>query len=402
MPKGRIGVMTGGGDTTALNATLKGIALETESAGLETVGVQWGWAGMLSGGEAAMLPADAIDENRGGTVIRSSRTNLRKVENGIEQAVQRIQQLRLDGFVAIGGDDTLTVAAAVAAALRQEAKSAPINCVTKTIDNDVGTNPPADQPLQLETMKNYYCPGFITAANWLAQQTAALRTTAYSHGRIAALETMGRTAGWLALATAYGRPDAIILPEAAADPDQLADITRKAYEKNRHAVVVIAEGARFEDADDAGHDDDDGEVDMFGHKKLEGSSAWAVKHLQQELGVTVNHVIPAYLQRSGSPHPLDRDAAIKLGRKAARAVLDGQTNMVACSVRSGNRIETDIFRLDQVLKRDESGTVIPRIVDPRLYNPETMNISADGWEYFLPLLGEPTRPYQNPTLQQVS
>ena len=288
MAKGRIGVMTGGGDTTALNATLKGIALEVEKAGCETIGIQWGWAGMLSDGAAVQLPADAIDENRGGTIIRSSRTNLRNVENGMEQAVQRIADLKLDGFVAIGGDDTLTVGAA----LGEAARATPVNCVTKTIDNDVGANAPADQPLNLEHVKNYYCPGFITAAQWLGVQTAALRTTAYSHGRIMALETMGRTAGWLALSAAYGHPDAIVLPEVKTDIRKLTEIAAEAYERQRHAVIVIAEGAEFEGAEQTG----DEEVDSFGHKRLEGSSAWAAEQIKESLGVVVNHVIPAYLQ----------------------------------------------------------------------------------------------------------
>lgn len=394
MAKGRIGVMTGGGDTTALNATLKGIALEVEKAGCETIGIQWGWAGMLSDGVAVQLPADAIDENRGGTIIRSSRTNLRNVENGMEQAVQRIADLKLDGFVAIGGDDTLTVGAA----LGEASRATPVNCVTKTIDNDVGANAPADQPLNLEHVKNYYCPGFITAAQWLGVQTAALRTTAYSHGRIMALETMGRTAGWLALSAAYGHPDAIVLPEVKTDIRKLTEIAAEAYERQRHAVIVIAEGAEFEGAEQTG----DEEVDSFGHKRLEGSSAWAAEQIKESLGVVVNHVIPAYLQRCGSPHPLDRDMAVQLGREAAKAALEGRRNMVACPMRVGHSLRAQLLPIDEALVRGDGGTIVPRVVDERLYDAERMRINADGWDYFRPLLGEPDAPYADAALEPVS
>ncbi len=395
MAKGRIGVMTGGGDTTALNATLKGVALEVEKAGCETIGIQWGWAGMLSGGTAVKLPADAIDENRGGTIIRSSRTNLRKVENGMEQAVQRIADLKLDGFVAIGGDDTLTVGAA----LGEAAHATPVNCVTKTIDNDVGANSPADQPLNLERIKNYYCPGFITAAQWLGVQTAALRTTAYSHGRIMALETMGRTAGWLALSTAYGRPDAIVLPEVKTDISKLAEIAAEAYERQKHAVIVIAEGAEFEGAEQRG----DGEVDAFGHKKLEGSSAWAAEQIKESMGgVVVNHVIPAYLQRCGVPRPLDRDMAIQLGREAAKATLEGRRNAVACPMRYGDSLRAQMLPIDEALVRGVDGAIVPRVVDERLYDAERLRINDAGWEYFRPLLGEPDAPYESAALEPVS
>ncbi len=395
MAKGRIGVMTGGGDTTALNATLKGIALEVEKAGCETIGIQWGWAGMLSGGTAVKLPASAIDENRGGTIIRSSRTNLRKVKNGMEQAVQRIADLKLDGFVAIGGDDTLTVGTA----LGDAAHATPVNCVTKTIDNDVGANAPADQPLNLERIKNYYCPGFIAAAQWLGVQTAALRTTAYSHGRVMVLETMGRTAGWLALSTAYGHPDAIVLPEVKTDISKLTEIAAEAYERQKSAIIVIAEGAEFEGAERSGG----GEVDAFGHKKLEGSTAWAAERIKESMeGVVVNHVIPAYLQRCGAPHPLDRDMAVQLGREAAKAALDGRRGVVACPMRSGGGLQTQTLQIDEVLIRDSGGTIVPRVVDERLYDAERLRINDAGWEYFRPLLGAPDAPYESAVLEPVS
>ncbi|HID56674.1 TPA: 6-phosphofructokinase, partial [Candidatus Poribacteria bacterium] len=94
----RIGVLTGGGDTSALNATLKGIAIQAEEYGLELLGFVEGWKGVLEGKYVALKP-DMIDENRGGTLIKTSRTDLRKVEGGIERAVENLKRIGLDGLI---------------------------------------------------------------------------------------------------------------------------------------------------------------------------------------------------------------------------------------------------------------------------------------------------------------
>jgi 6-phosphofructokinase 1 len=380
-------VLTGGGDTAALNATLRGIALGAEAAGFDVIGIEAGWAGMLASGSAVHLPASAIDPNRGGTVIRSSRTNLRAVEGGMEQASARITRLGLDALVAIGGDDTLTVGVS----LGEHHRDVPVNFVTKTIDNDVGTNPAAAGEYPRAEMRNYFCPGFPTAATWLADAARALRTTAYSHGRILVFEAMGRTAGWLALATAYGHPDFIVLPEWPLDVDALVEAVARRYSDRGNVVVVVAEGAIGPDGRPLA---ESGDVDAFGHRRLGGCSQWLADQLKSRVahdgGVNadaISAVIPSYLQRCGSPTPFDRDWAIELGRTAATAVAAGESNRIACPVLDGDALGVTTHDVGDVLLRDAAATIIPRTVDARLYDAESFAISAAGRDYLLPLLG---------------
>jgi 6-phosphofructokinase 1 len=400
MPKGRLGVLTGGGDTSALNATLKGIASEAEESGYEVIGIEAGWAGMLKGGSAVRLPADAIDPHRGGTLIRTSRTNLRKIEGGIEQAAERLRQLRLDGLIAIGGDDTLTVGVE----LENFEKHVPINFVTKTIDNDVGTNPPPGETYDFRAMRNYFCPGFPTAAEWLIRATDALRTTAYSHDRVLVLEAMGRTAGWLALATAFGHPDFIILPEQPLHLEPFLEKAAERYRERRHLIIVIAEGAR----NPAGALlSESGIVDSFGHSRLGGCSEWLASQLKRVLAEErkllsasgISHVIPSYLQRCGSPSRVDRETAIELGRAAVRATLSGGNALVACPVLDDDGIVPATLPVESVLPRDAHGTIIPRTVDPRLFDAENYAITETGIAYFEKFLGKMPPPPTIPALE---
>ena len=383
----RLGVLTGGGDTTALNATLKGIALGAEAAGYDVIGIEAGWAGMLASGSAVHLPAAAIDPDRGGTVIRSSRTNLRAVAGGMEQASARITQLGLDALVAIGGDDTLTVGVS----LGEYHRDVPVNFVTKTIDNDVGTNPAAGGEYARAEMRNYFCPGFPTAATWLADAARALRTTAYSHGRILVFEAMGRTAGWLALATAYGHPDFIVLPEWPLDVDALVEAVAQRYSVRGNVVVVVAEGAIGPDGRPLA---ESGDMDAFGHRRLGGCSQWLADQLKSRVahdgGVSASNiaaVLPSYLQRCGRPTPFDRDWAIELGRTAAAAVAAGEINRIACPALDGDALGVTTHDVGDVLLRDAAATIIPRTVDARLYDAESFGITAAGRDYLQPLLG---------------
>jgi 6-phosphofructokinase 1 len=400
MPRGRIGVLTGGGDTSALNATLKGIALVAEAAQQELVGIVAGWAGMLADGAAVRLPSSAIDENRGGTLIRTSRTNLRDIPDGIEQAAACISRLGLTGVIAIGGDDTLTVGVELANAH----EGVPINFVTKTIDNDVGTNPPPTDPLDLGEMRNYFCPGFPTAATWLAQAAAALRTTAYSHDRVLILEAMGRTAGWLALSSAYGHPDFVITTELPFDVDAFAEKAAERYRRERNLVIVVAEGAR----DMQGRLlSESGERDAFGHVRLGGSSQWLAEALKERLARErgllsasgISAVIASYLQRCGSPVAADRDMGLLLGRKAVEVLLRGKSGLVACPVLDGDVLRAAALSVDDVLPRDEEGTIIPRVVDGRLYDGENYCITESGAAYFERFLGRIPAPYRPPYLE---
>ena len=378
----RIGVLTGGGDTSALNATLKGIALKSEALGFELIGFMEGWKGVLKGGGYFTLTPDLIDENYGGTILKSSRTNL-IAENKLDEAIDNLKKLKIDGLIPIGGDDTMTVGAEIS-------KLFTMASVTKTIDNDVGINSPEHTPVNYSKMLNYFCPGFPTAANRVINYIKDLRTTAYSHNRIFFVEAMGRDAGWLTLASAYGHADLIVIPEIPYNPDHLAAAIRQKHRENENVIVVVSEGIRNQKGELM--ITSDRELDAFGHTRPGGCSEIIAEAMKLRLSkefpsATFRHVILGYLLRCGRPIALDRDCAIKAGELAVRALDEGQINVVATIMRTEAGIEPILHPLNQVIKRDENHKVIPRSVDLRFYDAKNYQISVAGREYFRPIFG---------------
>jgi len=381
----RIGVLTGGGDTSALNSMLYGIADEAHQDGVEVVGFMRGWAGLLDSGQYAVLTADMIDPGLGGTLLKTSRTKLAKIEGGYEQARANLSALGIDGLVLIGGDDTIGVAA--------QFQHIPIAIITKTIDNDVGANCPADEPLDFSKIVNYFTPGFPSAARRVAAFASwhnGVQTTGYSHERIIALESMGMSAGWLALAAAFGHPDFIVVPEVPLDYARLRDGVARKYAEQSHVLVVVAEGAVYTDGTVISEDTTN--VDAFGHAKLGGCADVIARRLKADLGGQLktrnfNAVIPSYLFRCGAPTALDKRIGTKLGRKAVRLLLGGKSGKMASVRRTGDTLR--VVTMDvRALPRDSKGNIVPKRLDLRLYDAENLRITSEGIEYFKPILGE--------------
>lgn len=384
--KKKIGVLTGGGDTSALNATLKGIALKAEELGFELIGFMEGWRGVLKGGRYFTLTPDLIDENRGGTLLKSSRTNLIK-DNKLDEAVDNLKKLNISGLIPIGGDDTLTVGTALS-------EQFTTTFVTKTIDNDVGVNPPEGDAVDYSKMVNYFCPGFPSSANSIINAVRDLRTTTYSHDRVIIVEAMGRDAGWLTLSAAYGQADLIVVPEVPYQPDKLAEAIREKHAEQGNVIVVVSEGIRNDDGELM--ITSQAELDAFGHTKPGGCSEIIVEAMKTRLpeisDSAFRALILGYLQRCGSPIPLDRDTAMKAGALAVQALSEGLFNGVATITRTDTGIEPTLLSLAQVLKRDASGHVIRRSLDLRFYDADRYQMSPAGAGYFRPLFGDLPRP----------
>jgi len=380
----RIGVLTGGGDTSALNAILYGITDTAQKNGLEVIGFTRGWAGLLDSGEHAVLTAEQIKPCLGGTLLKTSRTKLSKVEGGYDQARANLRALGIDGLILIGGDDTIGVAA--------QFQDVPIAIITKTIDNDVGANCSADQPLDFSKILNYFNPGFPSAAKRVADFVSwqnGLRTTAYSHERIIVVESMGMSAGWLALASAFGHPDFIVVPEIPLEYDRLRDTVAKRYAEQKHVVVVVAEGAKYPDGTIISEDTTN--LDAFGHAKLGGCADVIARRLKADLGSELktrnfNAVIPSYLFRCGAPTPLDQRLGIKLGQKALQILLRGKSGVMASVKRTDDTLRVVAVKAKE-LPRDAEGNIVPKRLDLRFYDKENFCITPEGIEYFKPILG---------------
>lgn len=298
----RIGVLTGGGDCPGLNAVIRAVVRKGVSAyGHEFVGYRNGWRGPL---ENLTRPLDIAAVRgilpRGGTILGSSRTNPFKIDGGVEKITSGLAEQRVDALIAIGGEDTLGVAAKLAE------QGVRVVGVPKTIDNDLNATD--------------YTFGFDTAVNIAMEAIDRLHTTAESHHRCLVVEVMGRHAGWIALhAGMAGGANVILVPERAFDIEQVAAYVQKRFETQYSPIVVVAEGA----APLAGQMVlQDQERDAFGHVRLGGIGQWLANEVESRTGKESRTVVLGHIQRGGTPTAFDRVLATRFGLQAIDAVND--------------------------------------------------------------------------------
>src|SRR5204863_6888213 len=299
----RVGVLTGGGDCPGLNAVIRAVGRRVMDRDHELVGVLEGWKGLVEG---LFEPLGAREISgllpRGGTIIGTTRTNPYKVDGGVDRVLEHFSAGGLDGLVAIGGEDTLGVAARL-----HDEKEFPVVGVPKTIDNDRSATD--------------YTFGFDTAV-WIATEAIdRLHTTAESHHRTLVVEVMGRHAGWIALhAGIAGGANVILLPERNFDVDQVAGYVEKRFQTQYSPIVVVAEGAQPVDGKMSLHNQ---ELDAFGHVRLGGIGQWLAQQLEAKTGKEARTVVLGHIQRGGTPTAFDRVLATRFGLHAIDAVHEG-------------------------------------------------------------------------------
>ncbi|MET8852230.1 6-phosphofructokinase [Amycolatopsis sp. NPDC004625] len=299
----RVGVLTGGGDCPGLNAVIRAVVRKgIEVHGWDFVGFRNGWNGPLTGDSRPLGLNDVEDIlTRGGTILRSSRTNPYKVEGGVEKIKQVLADQGVDALVAIGGEDTLGVAK------RLTDDGVGVVGVPKTIDNDLGATD--------------YTFGFDTAVSIATEAIDRLHTTAESHHRALVVEVMGRHAGWIALHSGLaGGASVILVPEKHFNVDQVVSYVESRFEKEYAPIIVVAEGALPEGGEEKLLT---GEKDAFGHVRLGGIGTWLADEIAHRTGKESRAVVLGHVQRGGTPTAYDRVLATRFGLHAVDAVADG-------------------------------------------------------------------------------
>jgi len=327
----RIGLLTGGGDCPGLNPAIKWVvktALDpelTDARGFdfEVVGIRDGWRGLVrfdprypaelecgQWGEhhwARILTEEEVRtwDRAGGTKLGTSRTNPFKEGNEKwRQVLHNMEALRLDALVAVGGDDTLSIAHNLA---REGAR---IVCVPKTIDCDLqGTD---------------YTLGFETAVGVIVEEIDRIRSTAHSHSRTFVVETMGRYTGHLALSGGLAAgADLILIPEVPYSSARVVELLQARREAGkRYSIVVVAEGAREEGGERV--ETEACAADQFGHPKLGGIAKTLERQIEEGVGGEVRSVVLSHLQRGGVPCAYDRRMARAFGVAAVELVSRGE------------------------------------------------------------------------------
>jgi 6-phosphofructokinase 1 len=308
----RIGVLTGGGDAPGLNAAIRAVARRAFQLGHQVSGVKNGWAGCLEEGLIDELtPADVRGIlPMGGTILGTSRTNPAKEKDGIARVMATLQHHGIDGLVPIGGDDTLGVAAKLHDA------GFPTVGVPKTIDNDLAVTE--------------FCIGFDTAVGVVTEALDRLHTTASAHHRVMVVEVMGRDTGWVALLGGVaGGADLVIIPEyAVALSDVVAHLYRRRGDGKLFSIIVVAEGARIAELER--EQGGEAERDAFGHVRLakRGVGDLLASSVEHETGFETRVTVLGHLQRGGSPSPVDRIWATRLGVQAVELLAGGKSGVI--------------------------------------------------------------------------
>ncbi|GIX04214.1 MAG: ATP-dependent 6-phosphofructokinase 2 [Planctomycetaceae bacterium] len=411
----RIGILTAGGDTPALNATIYGAVERANALRIEVYGLIRGFAGILD----PRLPhvrlnplfstIPELDPCRGGTLLGASRTYINPEQTDVHaEIVPRLKRLGIDGLLCIGGDGTLN---------GMQALSETLPCVLapKTIDNDLGLNY-IDEPnewgmcsngsatenqlhpvasresIDLEEIINYATPGYVTAVYVVTQGVERIRTTAESHRRIAIIEVMGRDSGFIALGSAYGQPDIILIPEVPLDMDRLCQRVADVYELQKHVVIVAGEGLRdaqgrllgaaSKSFDPAGNLIYSGVAEELKRMLAErfGDDYFGSRRQHESADSVIFTRKVGHTQRGGRPIQFDRFFAAQLGGKAVDLLVAGHNNHVATLQWSRNQG----FYLDSLPAnklRDPWKRIHPRKVHLSMYDRERFQPSRLGKEY---------------------
>jgi phosphofructokinase-like protein len=298
----RVGVLTGGGDCPGLNAVIRAVVRKGVGVyGYDFVGFRDGWKGPL---EALTMPLGIPEVRgilpRGGTILGSSRTNPFSIDGGAQQVERNLAELGIDALVAIGGEDTLGVAA------KLHDHGIQVVGVPKTIDNDLNATD--------------YTFGFDTAINIATEAIDRLHTTAESHHRALIIEVMGRHAGWIALHSGMaGGANVILIPEQPFSIERVCDYVESRFESHYAPIIVVAEGA----TPTGGAVLADKGVDAFGHPRLGGIGEWLADQIEQRTGKEARTTVLGHIQRGGTPTAFDRVLATRFGLHAVDAVAEG-------------------------------------------------------------------------------
>lgn len=284
----RIGVFTSGGDAPGMNACVRAVVRNGIYNGVEVVGIQYGYEGMIEG-KFVDLQARSVSNiiQRGGTILRTARSEHFRTVEGRAEAARRLRLSGIEGLVAIGGDGTFQGAAKLHAE-----HGVPVVGVPGTIDNDLfGTD---------------FTIGYDTAVNTAMDSIDKIRDTAASHDRLFYVEVMGRDAGFIALDVGISSgAEHIAIPETETDVQELKEELHAIKSHKSSAIIIVAEGEE------------------------EGGAFSLAEKIKGESGFDYRICVLGHIQRGGSPTARDRLLASRLGVAAVDALLDGQTNVMA-------------------------------------------------------------------------
>jgi 6-phosphofructokinase 1 len=280
----RIAVLTSGGDSPGMNAAIRAVVRKSIYHGLEVIGIQRGYSGFIEADMGPMNLGSVADiVHRGGTVLRTARSEEFKTPEGRAKAFANVQRFGIQGLVVIGGDGSFK-----GAEVFNREYNLPVIGVPGTIDNDITSTE--------------FSIGFDTAINTVVEAINKIRDTATSHERTFILEVMGRESGYIALmAGLAGGAESILVPELRQSIDEVCEKLKRGYKRGKlHSIIIVAEGA--------------------------ASGLDVAKQIREMTGLETKVTILGHLQRGGTPTAFDRILASRMGAKAVELLMEGCCN----------------------------------------------------------------------------
>ncbi|XCF07607.1 6-phosphofructokinase [Tamlana crocina] len=304
----KLAVLTSGGDSPGMNAAIRSVVRSCAYHGVECFGVYRGYEGLIEG-DFECLDARSVKGiiNKGGTMLKSARSQGFRTKEGRQQAYQNLLDAKIDGLVVIGGDGSFT-----GALIFNQEFGFPVMGIPGTIDNDIfGTT---------------HTLGFDTALNTVVDAIDKIRDTASSHNRLFFVEVMGRDVGHIALnAGIAGGAEEILIPEEDLGLDRLVESLNKSRKSGKSSsIVIVAEGDKI------------------------GKNIFQLKDYVDENmeGYDVRVSVLGHMQRGGSPSCFDRVLASRMGVKAVESLLNGETNYMVGLLNS----KMELTPLEQAIK----------------------------------------------------
>lgn len=295
----KIGVLTSGGDSPGMNAAIRAVVRAAIYNGLKVVGIKRGYEGLINGDIENMSLSSVADIiHRGGTMLRTARSEEFKTEKGFNKALNVINIFGIDGIIVIGGDGSFKGAEKLSQA------GIPTIGLPGTIDNDLAYTE--------------YTIGFDTAVNTVLNAISNIRDTSTSHGRANIIEVMGRHCGDIALyAGLAGGAESIIVPEEKFSSDEICK--RLIQGRNRgklHSIIILAEG-------------------------VVKNSYELAEEIEEKTGIETKLTILGHIQRGGSPTAFDRILASRMAGRAVELMLQNKSSRVI-GIKGSEIIDMDI------------------------------------------------------------
>lgn len=293
-----IGVLTSGGDAPGMNAAIRAVVRTAIYNGIKVMGVKQGYNGLINGNVEEMGLSSVADIiHRGGTKLRTARSEEFKTEEGRKKALNVLKVFGIDGLVVIGGDGSFK------GAQKLSDEGFPTIGIPGTIDNDLGYTD--------------YTIGFDTAINTVLDSISKIRDTSTSHGRANIIEVMGRHCGDIALFSGLaGGAESVIVPEVGYEVDKVCKKLIKGKNRGKlHSIIMLAEGV--------------------------GKAYELGAEIEDKTGIETRVTVLGHIQRGGSPTAFDRILASKMGAESVKLLMGGKSGKVV-GIKENKIINMDI------------------------------------------------------------